>query len=285
MIFFLLFFFSSFTFAQNNKEVNHSEMKLKQWFDSLYYRNKVRYLLSDEKKLAYADSINKELLQILQIKEAFNYPFDSLTNVGKIVSDDSLVRVFTYNILLKGGKYQYYGFIQKRKNKLDDAIKVFKLIDKSDSLPDNELEYLTLNSNKWYGASYYQIVPYLYKKQTYYILIGWDGFSYYVNRKIVEILFFNRKGDPIFGKNVFQSSQKTVKRLIFNYSIKASMTCRFDSKLKAIVFDHLVPSSSIYKGMYEFYGPNGTYDGYFLNKSLWIFKEDIELRNPPPQKK
>jgi len=276
----LLLSLNAFAFAQYNRALYDSELKMKLWFDSLYHRNEVRYLLPDEKKQAYGDSISKEFSQILHIEGAFYFPFDSLTKVGKIISDDSLVRILTYNIRLKGGKYKYYGFILKRKNIQDEEVKVFELIDKSDSLPIKELENLTLNSNQWYGASYYQIATYRDRKQTNYVLIGWDGFSAYVNRKVVEILFFNKKGKPTFGKNVFQSDQKTVRRLIFNHSIKATMSCRYDSILNAVVFDHLVPSSNIYQGMYEFYGPNGTYDGYFLKKSLWIFKEDLEPKNP-----
>lgn len=280
-IFFILFLsLNAFVFAQYNRALYDSELKMKLWFDSLYHRNEVRYLLPDEKKQAYADSIRKEFSQILHMEGAFYYPFDSLTKIGKITSNDSLVRVLTYNIRLKGGKYKYYGFILKRKNINDEESKVFELTDKSDSIPDKQLEILPLSNNQWYGASYYQIASYKDKRQTNYVLIGWNGYNSYINRKIVEILFFGKKGNPIFGKNVFQSDQKTVRRLIFNHSIKATMSCRFDSVLNAIVFDHLVPLSNIYQGMYEFYGPNGTYDGYFLKKSLWLFKEDIEPKNP-----
>lgn len=276
----IFIFISYWGFSQYNKALYDSEQKMKVWCDSLYLRNEFRYVLQDGKKLKYADSLKNEFSQILHTEGAFNFPFDSLTKIGKITSDDSLVRVLTYNIRLKGGKYKYYGFVLKRKNKNDEEAKVFELTDKSDSIPDKQLETLTLNSNQWYGASYYQIASYKDKRQTNYILIGWDGYNSYINRKVVEILFFGKKGKPIFGKNVFQSDQKTVRRLIFNHSIKATMSCQYDSVLNALIFDHLVPSSNIYQGMYEFYGPNGTYDGYFLKKPLWIFKEDIEPKNP-----
>ncbi|MCX7862774.1 MAG: hypothetical protein N2449_07240 [Bacteroidales bacterium] len=271
-------------YSQHTRYLIDSEKRLKFWFDTLFKRNEIRYILSDSLKKVYADSIYYELANVLQEENSFTYPFQSLEKLSKLTSSDSLVRVFTWNIKLSGNKFYYYGFILKRKNKTDRKSIVFPLNDFSDSLSDAELEQLTLSHNKWYGALYYQIMNYTYKKQTYYILIGWDGYSSYINRKVVEILYFNQRGKPLFGRSVFKSDTKTVKRLVFNHSIKASMTCHYDDNMKAIVFDHLVPSSSIYNGMYEFYGPNGTYDAYFLKNNLWIYKEDIEVKNPPPKK-
>ncbi|HOU98704.1 MAG TPA: hypothetical protein PLP65_07635 [Bacteroidales bacterium] len=266
--------------AQYNRALFDSEAKLKIWFDSLFSRNETRYTLPDSKKIAFSDSIRHELVSVLNIEDAFSFPFDSLTKLGKLASSDSLLRVFSWNIRLKGGKYIFYGFVLYRNHLSSNIAKVIELTDKTDSLPDNEVENLTLSGKQWYGASYYQIIPVNEKKQKYYILIGWKGYNAYVNRKVVDVLFFNKKGKPLFGKNIFKSEQKTVKRLIFSHSLKASMSCRYDESLDAIIFDHLVPASNIYQGMYEFYGPNGTYDAYFKRKNMWMLKEDIEPKNP-----
>jgi hypothetical protein len=287
-LFLITFIFFCFLFnysgAQYNRYLIDSEKRLKNLFDTLFKRDDVRYILSDSLKIVYSDSIAKELLSVLHIDNSFNYPFDLLERLGKITSGDSLVRIFTWNIRFNDGSYKYYGFIQKRASKNESKTTIFVLNDYSDSIPEKDLEQVILNHKKWYGAIYYQIAHYTYQNQTYYILIGWDGYSRYINRKVVEVLYFNAKGKPVFGKSVFKSDEKTVKRLIFNHSIKASMTCRYEEKLKAIVFDHLVPSSPVFKGMYEFYGPNGTYDAYFLKNNLWIYKQDIEAKNPPPKK-
>ncbi len=283
--FFLILTISSLTvYSQHSQLFYDSEKQLSQWFDSLFKRDQGRYILLDDKKIAYSDSIQKKLHNILTEENAFIFPFDSLKKLGKLLSSDSLVKVFTWNIKLSNNQYRYYGFILYRKHKNEKRSKVFVLNDYSDSLPDNELEQLTLSHKKWYGANYYQLVTYSYKNQTYYLLIGWDGYNSYINRKVVEVLYFNPRGYPVFGKAVFKSDEKTVKRLIFNHSIKSSMTCRYDEKEKAIIFDHLVPSSSIYKGMYEFYGPNGTFDAYYLKNNIWIYNQDIKVKNPPPKK-
>lgn len=282
MLFFWgLSFITIYSSAQFSRYFIDSEQRLKQLYDSLFLRDNVRYLLPDEEKISLNNQIINEWKQILSTENAFDYPFSSINNAGILISPDSLVKIITWNIRFKNGSYRYFGFILHRQQRTDNYSRLFELIDYSDSLDDKDLENLTLKYNRWYGANYYQISQYSYKAQTFYVLIGWDGYSNYINRKVVEILYFNKKGIPIFGKNVFISPVKKVSRLIFNHSIKASMTCTYDAKLNAIVFDHLVPSSSIYKDMYEFYGPNGTYDAYFLKKNVWIYKEDIEPRNPP----
>lgn len=271
-------------YAQYDRNLTDGEIKLKNLFDKLFLRDEVRYLLPDSLKVIYSDSIIKELSNVLYCDYAFNYPFNSLDRLGKVTSADSLVRVLTWNIRFSNGSFKYYGFILNRASKADKKAKIFFLNDFSDSIPEKELEQAILNHKKWYGANYYQIAHYTHKKQTHYILIGWDGYSQYINRKVVEVLYFNARGKPIFGKAIFKSDEKTVKRLIFNHSIKATMTCRYDETQKAIIFDHLVPSSPTYKDMYEFYGPNGTYDAYLLKNNLWIYKKDIEAKNPPPKK-
>lgn len=276
----LFLFFSYLSTAQYNRALYDSETKLKMWFDSLFLRNETRYTLPDSRKIAFSDSIRNELFSALHIENAFAFPFDSLTKLGKTTSYDSLLKAFTWNIRLKGGKYIFFGFILYRNSISSNVAKVIELTDKTDSLPDKEIENLTLSNKQWYGASYYQIIPVSEKKQNYYILIGWKGYNAYINQKVVDVLFFNKKGKPFFGKNVFKSEQKTAKRLVFSHSLKASMSCRYEESLNAIIFDHLVPASNIYQGMYEFYGPNGTYDGYFKKNSLWIFNEDIEPKNP-----
>lgn len=277
---FIFLLSTSLSVAQYNRALYDSEAKLKQWFDTLFLRNEARFTLSDDRKTALSDSIRQELSSALHIENSFYFPFDSLSKLGKITSSDSLLRILSWNIRLKGGKYIFYGFVIHRNKPPEEQVKVFELYDKTDSIPVQEIENITLTNKQWYGATYYQIIPVNEKKQTYYILIGWKGIDAYKNGKVVEVLFFNKKGKPFFGKNIFKSEQKTIKRLLFQHSLKANMSCRYDENSQAIIFDHLVPTSNIYQGMYEFYGPNGTYDGFFKKKNVWIFKEDIEPKNP-----
>jgi len=46
-----------------------------------------------------------------------------------------------------------------------------------------------------------------------------------------------------------------------------------------IVFDHLSPSKPSLVGVYEFYGPDFSYDGYKFEKGMLELYPDIDIRN------
>jgi hypothetical protein len=47
-----------------------------------------------------------------------------------------------------------------------------------------------------------------------------------------------------------------------------------------IVMDNLVPSDPNYKGVFRFYGPDFSYNGYKFEKGKWVLYNNIDLRNP-----
>ena len=55
---------------------------------------------------------------------------------------------------------------------------------------------------------------------------------------------------------------------------------RWEKKKKMIVFDHLSPAAIRYNGIYEFYGPDFSVDGYKFKKGKWRYFNDIDVRNP-----
>jgi hypothetical protein len=58
-------------------------------------------------------------------------------------------------------------------------------------------------------------------------------------------IFFNKKTNNLFEISfLFKMDSKMQKRVIFEHSIKASMTCKYNETAEAIVFDHLSPPES-----------------------------------------
>jgi hypothetical protein len=263
-------------------ELYSNETVLKSLFDSLFTRDSTRYLKNDAEKIYLNDTIQKLFCNTLNISNSLSYPFDSLKHIGKLYSNDKNVRIITWNTKFKDGSFKYYGFVQFKNNK-KNTIVTSVLTDKSDSITNPE--NIILSNRNWFGALYYQLYDYTYSGKNYYVLFGWDGNSYYTNKKIIDILSFNNSGKPIFGKSVFKTEKKTYKRMIFEHSLKTSMTCKFNKDIDAIVFDHLSPPKSSQKGQYQFYGPDGSYDGFQLNKGKWIFVSDIFVTNPKIKKK
>ena len=58
------------------------------------------------------DKITKKLEQLLSIEGSFSYPFDSLRYIGKIISKDKKLRIYTWNLPYINGTHKYFGFIQ-----------------------------------------------------------------------------------------------------------------------------------------------------------------------------
>jgi hypothetical protein len=281
ILFTLLFNLKSYS-QEFDYKLNSNEIILKGLFDSLFTRDSTRYLKNDIEKTYLNDTIQKLFFQTLIISNSLSYPFDSLKHIGKLYSNDKKIRVITWNTKFKDGSFKYYGFVQFYNQKKNTVITSI-LIDKSDSITNPE--NVILSNTNWFGVLYYQMHEYTDGGKKYYVLFGWDGNSYYTNKKIIDILSFNNSGKPIFGKSVFKTEKKTQKRMIFEHSLKTSMTCKFNKDIDAIVFDHLSPPKPSQKGQYQFYGPDGSYDGFRLEKGKWIFVSDIYVTNPKTKKK
>ncbi len=269
--------------AQNIYNLNTGKDSLNTLFSELFTFDGTRYTKPDSDKI----KINKQILNyfntVLNIDSSFFYKFN-IKKIGSIYSDDKLVRLITWNIKLSNGEYKYYGFVMHKKNKKSKP-KIFVLNDKSADIlnPDKQ----TLDNNKWFGCLYYKIITTKYLGTKYYTLLGWDGNNYLTTKKIIDILYFTRTGRPKFGKSFFTpltNKRKKQKRIIFEFSSQVVMSLIYDKRYKAIVFDHLAPIHSNYKGKYEFYGPDFTYDSYKFKKGRWILNQNIKVKNPKKKK-
>jgi len=282
----LLLTFSALLFVENTQAQEFDfvsrENTLKILFDSLFTRNDTKFLRTDNEKITLNDTIQHLFFETLKQYGSYNYPFDSLTHLGKIKSKDNLVRIINWNTKFSNGSFKYFGFVQYNNIK-KNTIQTYLLTDKSDSIKNPET--VVLSYYNWFGALYYGIYDYSIDNKTFYILFGWDGNNYYTNKKIIEILSFNNSGKPVFGKSVFKIEKKLQKRVIFEHSIKASMSCKYNKTVEAIVFDHLSPPKLSQKGQYQFYGPDGSYDGLKLLNGKWVLVPDIYVTNPKVKKK
>jgi len=236
----------------------------------------------DDAKL---NSLSKQLMDdfdaVLKKEGSFNYPFDSIPSIGKIVSSDGLVRIFTWYAVRADGSHTHFGFIQYH-NKNTKQVLLFPLIDKSDEIQD--VENAVLSADNWLGATYYQIIDEKTSFGQLYVLLGWDGNTIYSNKKVVESLIFTESGRPKFGKTAFVFGKEKVKRIIFEYSRMATMMLSYDSELKMIVMDHLSPSKPIYQGNMQFYGPDLSYDALKFEADYWVYYPIIDYK-PVTKKK
>jgi hypothetical protein len=244
--------------------------------DSLnFYFKSIAIEQSDEKKLHYNENILRILRESLSQSESFKTPIDSINNMGMIKSENKLLHIYTWNIPFNDGTHKYFGFLHFYSEKQNKPI-LYELIDRSEDLKNPE--YLKLSDKNWYGSLIYKIVETTYKKQTYYTLLSSDLNDLLTKKKCIDVLQFDENELPVFGAAIFNNQPRNT-RIIFEYNARANMALTFDESLKMIVFDHLSPSKPSLKGVYEFYGPDFSYDGYKFEKGKWVLFTEIDARN------
>lgn len=213
------------------------------------------------------------LVKALKHPHSFDYPFTQLHTVSIQYPADSTFRIFTWQLYVDENTYRYYGAIQMNTPEL----KLFPLVDRSKEA-DGDLEQAILTSDRWKGALYYNIYPVVQGEQTYYLLFGFDAYSFFRKRKLVDVLSF-KSDKPQFGLPVFHATASdgktsTKNRLILEYSAAASVHCNYDPAYNMILFDHLETLAGQH-GEGPVNIPDGTYEGYQLQNGQWQYVEKI----------
>lgn len=210
----------------------------------------------------------KLLSRTLKQEQGFQFNLDTIKNVSCIYDPENTFRIITWMYLGYEGGYRHFGCIQFRENN-----RIIPFTDRTEflSLPEDTV----LTPQKWFGATYYQLVPSGKKK---YLLIGFNKTEPFMNQKVLEVLDLTNPQHPVFGSPIFttDSAQKVFKyRKVYAYSVMASMILRYEEEEKKILLDHLVPVEERFKGMYFNYIPDGSLDAFRMKKGKWIFSENV----------
>lgn len=242
----------------------------------------VRMAKDDQMRLLENESLQTMIESILDYPGTFDYPFASFETMSTISSPDGAFRLFNWNIEDNNGMNSHYCYmILPNGNKPNEVIKFEEDNFSIPPRPEN-----TLTPNHWYGALYYKIVPVKKGSKMLYTVIGYDGGSRSTNKKILDVFYFKGKklrlGYPVFQES--KDSKRVLKRVFFEYSEKATIGVNWNAQLDAIVFDHLVPETPNLAGMYDFYVPDMTYDGYHWESGLWQYREDLIAVNDENRK-
>ena len=236
---------------------------------------------SRDNRISAFKQFEEVLEQALSQSNSFDYPFEKLEAVSIQKPKDNSFRIFTLQLYVDANEYKYFGAIQMNTPELNWR----KLTDQSDEI--ESLNYEKLGADNWYGAVYYNLLECEDKKGKYYLLFGFDGYSLYNRRKLVDVLRIN--GDRIsFGDSVFAEIEEgrrpiTQNRLVMEYSAEAAIKLNYDPALEVIIFDHLRTVGSPYPGVEDTNIPDGTYQGYKYKKGQWVYQEklfDVIMEEP-----
>lgn len=247
-------------------------LKLQQYEDTLKFLgdSSVQSLSWEIREVATIQFL-KKLKQALLIENSYLYPFDSVKTMSIVQPEGKEFRILTWQLAMKDMTHRYYGTIQMK----DAALKMFPLIDMS--LFIRHEQDTLLSANSWYGCLYYNIVKQTYKRNTYYLLFGWDGNDMFSNKKLIDVLTFDKMGTPMFGYPMFllKDDPDPKTRIVIEYKEDASPVMNYDEQEKMIIISYLRPENPLSEGIYFTYIPDGTYVGFYFKKGMWRFQEKV----------
>jgi hypothetical protein len=227
---------------------------------------------NNEERIQLNDSIIKIIDKYVESERVLDHRFTDLRYLGQILSPDSRLKIITWNLNLTDGTNKYFCYVI-RKAKKGKPNEIFKLT--AVNMDEPPSINTTYSEENWYGALYYAVQPFRYKRETCYVLLGLDYTNLLVSTKIIDVLTFTEDGGIIFGKDCFIKEGEKRFRELLKYSSDGVAILRFNNR-KSIIFDHLVPVSQVRRNSPEYYVPEFSFDAYVLKKGMWRFKENFE---------
>ena len=229
----------------------------------------------EQERFAACRQLITRLSRTLKTENSFKYPFERLRSISILYPPHSTFRVFTWQLFINDSTYRYYGAIQRN----TAQISLIPLIDRSDDMDIILPVHEVLPPDRWYGALYYGIRQFDTKKGRKYLLMGYDAYTFFEKRKVVDVLSFDEKKQPQFGAAVFERETPRPGgpelRLFLEYSAEASVRCNWDEVYQMVLMEHLMPMPSPFgRGMSNV--PDGSYDGLLPAKGgIWKIKEKV----------
>ncbi len=251
---------------------------------------------SQDNRLKGTREFIKLLVEALKVENSFQYRFDSLPYLAKVMPQDSSFRIFTFQVVLKNYTFRHYGAIQlNRKN-----IKLIPLRDFSDTFPVTPQRILT-NSN-WLGAVYYRVITKKINDKPVYFLFGFDQNDILSDKKYIEAMQIENDSIAKFGLPVFEKTTKEfmpprpkklgdnptrpeppiVKtklyhRYVLEYRKNSNVSLKYDKIKDLITHDHTPPLDGKTKDIGFNKVPDGTYEGIEWKKDKWVWIDYVKL--------
>lgn len=271
IVFYLLIFFTGLNAKAKGIEID--TFLVKKEIEINEQLKIVRNAQDDNLRALENESLKELIESILAYPGTFTYPFNSFQSMSTISSPDGAFRLFNWNIEDNSGLNSHYCYmIIPNGTRANEVIEFTEDRITIPPKPEN-----TLTPNHWYGALYYKIIPVKKGSKTLYTVVGYNGGSRSTNKKLLDVFYF--KGSKVkLGYPIFQEargSKRLLKRVFFEYSEKATIAVNWNNQLDAIVFDHLLPETPNLEGMFDFYVPDMTYDGYHWEGNVWVYQEDL----------
>ena len=253
--------------------------RLRQIEDSMViYGDSLIFGSTMEVRAEHAYRIVGLIKETVTIPGAYNYPFDSVQSFSVLRSPDNAFRLWSIKVIMGKGTYHYIGAVETAPKKKKPSM-LIPLIDGSIAM--DKPEELVCESDNWYGAFYYRIVPKKVKRKTYYMLFGWDGNNFFSTKKVVDVLQIDRKGNVTLGAPIFyqqtDSGLFVKNRFIIEFKKGCGAILNYEPELDMIMYDHLITLNPLTEGMFWTYVPDGSYESFEWDKKkrIWIYNDKV----------
>lgn len=267
---FLLFFTASSAFSQDSALISSYTDRI----NSIFLRIKADTI--EETLRQRNDSILFLVREVAEQEGSFHWGLDSLRFMKKFVADDRQMALYSWVVPMGESRRLYNAVFQTAEGE------TYTLKQTADTsyIPKNQLY-----AKDWYGALYYEIIPFKSEKRTLYALIGWRELADR-QQKVVDILDVS-SGELLLGQPLFLHTEEdfygkehtiTQNRLIFEYDKRVTMFLSYNKRKKRLELDNLSPMEVV-DGKVLSYGPDFSVNAYRLRKGRWVFVEDIKVKN------
>ena len=238
-------------------------------------------------RLRSDSNFTRVMVRALKTPYSFDYPFDSLITISKLVAPDSSFRIFTWQLVKDDSYCRQKGFIQMKTS--DGSLRLFPLRDISE-FTEKPTDTIS-NHGGWIGAIYYRMITKTYQSKKYYTLLGYDEHNQRTTRKWIDILSFDENNEPVFGiPKGFSFAEdsipkKSVTRYLLEYKKDGRARIQFDEEMDMILLDHLISETNEPQKKYTLI-PDGDYEGFIWKNGQWmhinkVFTQKLEDGQAP----
>ena len=237
-----------------------------------FYSDVMVNAVGDEHRARAYEKLNEALDTFLHIPGSYNLPLDSIPWI-KVLQGETF-RLVTYQWKVNNEEYKYGGFLQ-----WPDKIVALK-----DNRPFlNGSLRSTYSPTSWYGALYYDIMPFEREGNTYYLLLGFNAENSVLNTKVADVL--DLTGNEIkFGIPVFIGKEDPMTRLMVTYADVSTVHIRYDAGYGGLVHDHIENLQGVGANGESLPVSDGSLEGWKLKDGEWVYEEeafDVQVEAPP----
>ena len=140
-----------------------------------------------EHRMSSAHTFYNLFYETLNKEGSFSYSFDSLIWISQKKPDDLSFRIFTWIVDEGNGNFSHKGLLQMASGK------VFSLENRLKQ--NDDWEFFISGRDDWMGAMYYHLMEDENKGEKQYLLFGFHRFDEKENIKMVDVLYFDKKGE------------------------------------------------------------------------------------------